>query len=625
MSSRKIDITPDKSLLKKLGLVGYRTEQAVAELIDNSIDARLGGTERIDVLLDFKLGRIAVVDDGSGMDLDGLRNALTIARETKGDEKLGRFGLGLKSACSSLGKAFTLVTTTHGSKSVFTVRYDEDEWLQDLSKDWTNFEIDEGAKESDWHGTKIVINKIKVPLYPNQLLNFRRRFGVRYGPYLENGQVRIRINSRDCQPSLSDLVAGSKRPVDITMPGGGRLVGWVGLLTRRSIKGDYGIHLYRNKRLISAFDKFGIRRHPDAARVVGEILLDHVPVNFHKTGFLVESPEYRDASHYFMENPAVKEILHRASSSGGKVPSIQSVLEFNQTKTHAPLDTRVSSEKTRRLLREADRFVQEKDGTTFSFEFDDSSSCRIERAAGQLRVGIGRNNRAFGLFKNPLFFIGLIRMEAELIAEDQSYHNFVERRNKMLDKFIADRLPQQKGQGRPRRDDVPLSRYTIQSELIELHDHLQETFEHNFQLTGISTLAPFLQNAYGRVVYSIHTTSGAGQSLLETISDHSKEFTVLLNPKAREFEVLFEATASSRFIAIREYEEESIHTWARPEKAWLDLYFEVTRNLLPLYHDELILILDELLSEGLATPARLRSLAKRRKIQDEVDRYLPRE
>ena len=625
MSSRKINITPDKSLLKKLGLVGYRTEQAVAELIDNSIDARLGGTERIDVLLDFKLGRIAVVDDGSGMDLDGLRNALTIARETKGDEKLGRFGLGLKSACSSLGKAFTLVTTTHGSKSVFTVRYDEDEWLQDLSKDWTNFEIDEGVKESDWHGTKIVINKIKVPLYPNQLLNFRRRFGVRYGPYLENGQVRIRINSRDCQPSLSDLVAGSKRPVDITMPGGGRLVGWVGLLTRRSIKGDYGIHLYRNKRLISAFDKFGIRRHPDAARVVGEISLDHVPVNFHKTGFLVESPEYRDASHYFMENPAVKEILHRASSSGGKVPSIQSVLEFNQTKTHAPLDTRVSSEKTRRLLREADRFVQEKDGTTFSFEFDDSSSCRIERAAGQLRVGIGRNSRAFGLFKNPLFFIGLIRMEAELIAEDQSYHDFVERRNKMLDKFIADRLPQQKGQGRPRLDDVPLSRYTIQSELIELHDHLQETFEHNFQLTGISTLAPFLQNAYGRVVYSIHTTSGAGQSLLETISDHSKEFTVLLNPKAREFEVLFEATASSRFIAIREYEEEPIHTWARPEKAWLDLYFEVTRNLLPLYHDELILILDELLSEGLATPARLRSLAKRRKIQDEVDMYLPRE
>lgn len=38
-----VDITPDKSLIKKLGLVGYRTEQAVAELVDNSIDARVEG------------------------------------------------------------------------------------------------------------------------------------------------------------------------------------------------------------------------------------------------------------------------------------------------------------------------------------------------------------------------------------------------------------------------------------------------------------------------------------------------------------------------------------------------------------------------------------------------------
>ena len=45
-----IDITPDKSLIQKLGLVGYRTEQAIAELLDNSIDARiLNVKEKIDV------------------------------------------------------------------------------------------------------------------------------------------------------------------------------------------------------------------------------------------------------------------------------------------------------------------------------------------------------------------------------------------------------------------------------------------------------------------------------------------------------------------------------------------------------------------------------------------------
>ena len=624
MSSKSIDITPDKSLIKKLGLVGYRTEQAVAELIDNSIDARLDCTECIEVRLDYKLGRITVADDGSGMSLGELRDALTIARETKGDGKLGRFGLGMKSACSSLGKAFVLTTSAPGSRTVLSARYDEDRWLQNGTQGWANFEITESDKDGDWHGTEITISRVNVPLYPNQLLNFRRRFGIRYGPYIADGQVRIRINSRDCQPHLPNTVEGSKRPVEIPVPGGHRLTGWVGLLARRSIKGDYGIHLYRNKRLVSAFDKFGIRRHPDAARVVGELSLDHVPVNFHKTGFLAESPEYRSASHYFMEHPAVRETLRGASSSRRSGQDVRSVLSFGRDLDPPSLDARMSATNAARLLQESGRFVERKDGTTFSFEFDDSAACRMERAGAGLRIGIGRKSGTFRLFKNPLFLIALIRIEAELAAEEQPYRDFVERRNKMLDQFIADRLPKpQSSDGRARREAVPLPGYVLQSELIGMHDHLQENFEHDFQFTGLSTLAPFLQNAHGRMVYSIHTISGAGQSLLEMITDHSGEFTVLLNPKRREFEMLLGTTDSRRFIAVREYGERPAPAWAGPEKAWLDLYFEVTRGILPLYHDELIIILGELLDADLVRPAKLRSLAKRRKILDEIDTYLP--
>ena len=408
------------------------------------------------------------------------------------------------------------------------------------------------------------------------------------------------------------------------VPGGHRLTGWVGLLMSRSIKGDYGINLYRNKRLISAFDKFGIRSHPDAAKVVGELSLDHVPVNFHKTGFLTESPEYRSASSYFMEHPAVKETLRGASSTRREGQDIQSVLSFERGQDLQLLDARMSSTNTARLLREAGRFVEQKDDSTFIFEFDDSTTCRMERADDSLRIGIGRKSGAFRLFKNPLFLIALIRIEAELAAKEQPYRDFVERRNRMLEQFITDRLPKpQSNDGRARREAVPLPGYTLQNELIELHDHIQENFEHNFQFTGLSTLASFLQNAYGKILYSIYTINGAGQSLLELITSHSKEFTVLLNPKRQEFETLLGVTDSSRFIAIREYEESFASTWAGPEKAWLDLYFEVTRNILPLYHDELIIILGELFDTGLAKPAKIRSLAKRRRILDEINTYLP--
>lgn len=622
MTELAADITPDKSLIKKLGLVGYRTEQAVAELIDNSIDARLGGTETIKVRLDFGLGQIEVLDDGCGMDFDGLRDALTVAKETK-DGKLGQFGLGLKSACSSLGKSFALSTSTRESRSVLVAKYDEDRWLNDTAKDWTNFLIERDDEKGDWHGTRITISKIKVPLYPNQLVNFRRRFGVRYGPYLESGQVRILVNSHPCAPSTPELADGMKHTLDIVTTGG-RLRGWIGLLRKRSIKGDYGIHLYRLGRLIRAFDKFGINFHPKTARVVGELSLDHIPVNFHKTGFLTETPEYGEAVSCFAADSTVRDVVNHDSSRKADASDMESVLALDK-KPGLLLDARMNSAHAKALLREADRIVRRKDGVVFDFRFNDSDALCIESDEGRVRVDIGRTSPAFRLFKNPLFLAGMIRMEAELVAENPSYRPFVERRNRMLNEFVRTWLPQQTRMAVSVQRDVPLPGYSLNGDLVEMHDYLKENFEHDFQFTGLSTLASFLHNAHQKLVYAIHTVPGAGQSLLEAIYDNTDKFVVRLNSGRGDLSAMLESTKHDRFVVVREYRDRFPTSWAKPEKAWLDLYFDVTRDRIPLYRDELILVLDELLDAGLASPARLRTLARRRQILREVEEYLPEE
>ena len=181
------------------------------------------------------------------------------------------------------------------------------------------------------------------------------------------------------------------------------------------------------------------------------------------------------------------------------------------------------------------------------------------------------------------------------------------------------------GGGGSSRGAVPLPAYSLQGELVDLHDYLKETFEHDFQFTGLSTLAPFLHHSHSRIIYTVHTMPGAGQSLLEDILDHTDTFAVMLNPHRKEIAAVLEESERSRFIVIREYREGLSPAWAGPEKAWLDLYFEVTRDRIPLYHDELILVLDELLDAGLARPARVRSLARRRQILKEIEGYLPEE
>ena len=182
MNKNTIDITPDKSLIQKLGLTGYSTADAISELLDNSIDARISGkSQRIDVVLDYEQGAISVSDDGVGMNMDELKNGLTIAKETKFEKgKLGKFGLGMKSACSTLGKEFTITTSKPDSDLEFTIYYDEKKWINDPSSKWENFEIETNRKIRSWHGTTIKITNLNVRLYPNQTYNFSKNFGVRY-------------------------------------------------------------------------------------------------------------------------------------------------------------------------------------------------------------------------------------------------------------------------------------------------------------------------------------------------------------------------------------------------------------------------------------------------------------
>jgi len=267
-----VDITPDKSLIQKLGLVGYRTEQAIAELLDNSIDARIENQEeKINVHLDFEKKWIGVRDDGYGMNKDDLKNAMTIAKGTKSEGKLGQFGIGLKSACSALGKKFIIRTSKIDSNKEYRAEYDENSWLTDDSLSWKNFNITEKilSPEEDWHGTRIVISELKVPLYPNQVTKFKENFGIRYAPYLQSKQVSIQINTAICKPKSEDIEKGSKIEVEIPLSSGRKVNGYVALLKKRSIKGHYGIHLFKNGRLIKAFEKFGFSAHPEKAKIIG--------------------------------------------------------------------------------------------------------------------------------------------------------------------------------------------------------------------------------------------------------------------------------------------------------------------------------------------------------------------
>lgn len=101
------------SLIESLRGVGYSMATAVADIVDNSIAAF---AKNIDVKFSWNSGTpwVAIVDNGEGMLLDVLQNAMRFGSTSPCDRRaitdLGRFGLGMKTAAFSQCRCLTVLS-----------------------------------------------------------------------------------------------------------------------------------------------------------------------------------------------------------------------------------------------------------------------------------------------------------------------------------------------------------------------------------------------------------------------------------------------------------------------------------------------------------------------------------
>lgn len=127
---------------------GYNVKTAAADIIDNSIAA--GATEiNIDIQL-MADGRKIVCfgDNGDGMDADGVWKAMRYGSpERVNRQSLGKFGLGLKTASSSVCKRFSLVSRKAPDQPLAKLTWDLDH-VADLN-DWEMLREAVTADEQD--------------------------------------------------------------------------------------------------------------------------------------------------------------------------------------------------------------------------------------------------------------------------------------------------------------------------------------------------------------------------------------------------------------------------------------------------------------------------------------------
>lgn len=317
MEKEYIDITPHKSIMNKISQTGYSMQEAISELIDNSIDARIEN-EKIKIQIDISKDLIRVSDTGTGMNKTQAKNSIRLGYSSK-KGKLGEFGLGLKTATSFLGKEVIIETTQKNISEKYKIIYNEEEWMKNGEWNKYPFYIEEDCSEN--HGTVVTIRYIKLEINSELIKKIKEELGRRFAPFILNQEAEIFFNREKCKVPVPNILPDTRKEINLEI-GNCKIKGWWAYQLVGYNKSFYGFNTFRRGRLVTVFDKIGISPNENIKQIVGELEISGVPITHDKKNWVNASDEYKiveqKLKEYFKEYEYVpKRILSGYPASKG--------------------------------------------------------------------------------------------------------------------------------------------------------------------------------------------------------------------------------------------------------------------------------------------------------------------
>lgn len=280
-----LPVTVDKSHLVTIGerLYGESIE-LIRELVNNAYDAD-ASVVKITITND----EIVVEDDGSGMDLDGLKQYFNIGSTEKrihrksprfGRDRIGEFGIG-KFATLSISPYFEVWTKKKDFQG--RVVFDKDEWDRTPGS-WHLPLFIEEPEEARYDGTKVTLKRLRkvfdIQEVEKRLVETVPIKAPDFSVYLNGKKIRPRYIPGHRIPFLEgtdygivhgEIVITTESRVDM------REAGIECKVRQVTIKRDF----------------FGMENWPyDIKRISGEVNCDFVPITSDRTDFIKDLPEY---------------------------------------------------------------------------------------------------------------------------------------------------------------------------------------------------------------------------------------------------------------------------------------------------------------------------------------------
>jgi hypothetical protein len=184
-----------KRLIKSLRDMGYDFSQAVADVVDNSIEAR-AKVVAIDVEFDGDDSWVRIADNGKGMKPEELREAMRYGAERDYDEDdLGKFGLGLKTASMSQCQCLSVASRWNRERSDITAYSWDLEHIEKTNR-WEILPLERnGIGPAIRHPLKDQIGTVVLWQRLDRILGYKH-------PYGENARKRLSQTCRELELHL---------------------------------------------------------------------------------------------------------------------------------------------------------------------------------------------------------------------------------------------------------------------------------------------------------------------------------------------------------------------------------------------------------------------------------------
>jgi hypothetical protein len=279
--------------IESMRQIGYSLEQAIADLVDNSINAKASTVLIRFITKGDRVRSVVIGDDGIGMNRTQLKEAMKFGTERSNDPKsLGKYGMGLKLASLSHAKCLTVVTKQ--AAAISAMRWT----IEGIQKGW---ECEELARpdsvmimDAPWsplklrqRGTLVIWDDLdKLPTSGGDLRGAIRKFdrrlkvhlGLCFHRFIEDDRLTIVLDSqtdgerehsiRQTVPALNPFKyrksgdPGYPKTFRVNMPDMGTLRAEAHIWPPNDNSEEYklggrtasrqGFYFYRNDRLIQA-------------------------------------------------------------------------------------------------------------------------------------------------------------------------------------------------------------------------------------------------------------------------------------------------------------------------------------------------------------------------------------